>query len=99
MRQAISPRLAIRILLNTLLVSHPEYTESRLGNGRSQAGGQTQPQAHARVRGIDDAIIPEAGRGVIGVSLRFVLRADRRHEIFLLGSAPGAALGSERRSE
>src|SRR6516165_2803967 len=83
-RQAISPRLAIRILPNT--ASHPEDAEAgRLYRG-VEAGGNRQCQGHPRIDGVDDPIIPQSRARIIGMTLSFVLRTDRRLE-FLVGLA------------
>src|ERR1051326_8968717 len=90
-RQAISPRLAIRILENTAL-SHPEDAKARAVmpalDRRVERGGEAERQHMPCFGGVDDAVIPEAGAGVIGMPLRFVLRADRRLEFVLLLGAP-----------
>ena len=50
----------------------------RLFDRGVQARGNRQTEHATRVGGIDDAIVPEPGAGVIGVALPFVLLADRR---------------------
>src|SRR5580704_3083803 len=91
-RQAISPRLAIRILLNILwhvdAASHPENSKLRLLDRRIEAGRNGQRQQAAGVRRIDDAVVPQARARVIGMALRFVLGADRRPEGLFVGLAP-----------
>src|SRR5205814_6188200 len=93
-RQAISPRLAIRILVN-IVRSHPE--DAKAGavtppvDRRVERGGDAERQHKARLGRVDDAVIPKAGASVIGMALRFVLRADRRLEFLLLRGAPFTA--------
>src|ERR1700730_11175873 len=73
--------------------SHPEDAEAGgLGRRRVEAGGERQPKHHARVGGVDDAVVPDARGGVIGVALTLVLGADRRFERFVVRGAPSAAL-------
>ena len=38
---------------------------------------------------VDDAVVPEPRRRVIGTALLLILRADRRLELFFLLGAPG----------
>src|SRR5437763_16890714 len=138
-RQAISPRLAIRIFENTnaatkkrtsyrggrggcaelregvsptLLPSRPRRDhrvlcgevfsflsflppeDAKAGavtppvDRRVERGGDAERQHKARLGRVDDAVIPEARAGVIGMALRFVLRADRRLEFLLLRGIP-----------
>src|SRR5579884_1499886 len=82
MRQAISPRLAMRILENKGL--HPEHAESRRLHRRVQRGGDAEAQDHARISGIDDAVIPKPCAGIIGMALMLELLADwRLHRLFV----------------
>src|SRR6476646_3834663 len=95
-RHAISPRLAINSLSKrrTSVTSHPEDAEARgLGWRRIEPGGKREAQHHARIGGVDDAVVPQPRGGVIWVSLLLVLLADRRLERLVVGRAPGAALG------
>src|SRR5580692_6097343 len=56
---------------------HPEDAEAGgLARRRVEAGGERQRKHHARIGGIDDAVIPDARGGVIGMALTLVLRAD-----------------------
>src|SRR5262245_19677151 len=71
-RQAISPRLATRSLWNRRAskTSHPEDAEAGgLGRRRVHAGGERQAEHGAGVGWIDDAVVPDAGGGVIRVAL------------------------------
>src|SRR5258705_9458617 len=82
-RTAISPRLATRTVWK-VIASHPEYAVGdRLERGLSD-DRQRQPQDGSGVGGIDDPVIPQPGRGVIGIALAFVLFADRRLELLFL---------------
>src|SRR5450830_1391533 len=56
--------------------SHAEDTELRVGNRRVQCGGKAQAQHHAGVGRVDDAVVPQARAGVVGVALVFVLLLD-----------------------
>src|SRR5438477_5841991 len=89
-RQAISPLLAMRIFENIAPSAplHPEHAEARLLDRRVEAGGQGEAEHHARLGGIDDAVIPEPRAGIVGMALRLVLRQERRLECGLLLSAP-----------
>src|SRR5262249_21267484 len=76
---------------------HPEDAEPRgLGRRRIEPGGERKPQDRARVGGVDDAVVPDARGGVVGMPLAFVLLAKRRLERLLVGGAPGTALGLDR---
>src|SRR4051812_7883896 len=100
-RTAISPRLATRTVSNTPLTplsgqpwrpqrppSHAEDAVADVLERRVGAGGQGQTQHGAGVGGVDDAVVPEPGGGVVGVSLVLVLLADRRLERLLLLGRP-----------
>src|SRR5512133_2213687 len=72
-RQAISPRLAIR-MLSSMGVSHPEDAEGGLAFiGSTRCGCQCQCQHVARIGRVDHAVVPESRAGVEGMPLRFVL--------------------------
>src|SRR5690606_28133849 len=102
MRHAISPRLAIRSRairagsLMLLLPSHPEQAEPGWFGRRGPAGTQCQSQHPARVRRIDDSVVPETRGRIIWMSLTLVLIADRRAECLFLLRAPAAALRLDR---
>src|ERR1700743_704378 len=82
-RTAISPRFAMRILLNWTGCStvddplHPEDAVAGVVERRVRRGGQGQAQHAASVDGVDDAVVPEPGGRVVGAALGFVLLADR----------------------
>ena len=59
-----------------------------LRDRRVQRGGERQAQHVAGLAGIDDAVVPQPRRGVIGIALVLVLLADRRLEGFLLFRRP-----------
>src|SRR5512132_1046755 len=75
-----------RVSITTLLIvtSHPEHAEGRLLHRRVQRGGEPEAEHHAGVGRIDDAVVPQASAGVVGMSLRLVLRADGSLERLLL---------------
>src|SRR5579883_1676680 len=96
MRQAISPRLAMRrlriILVSAIVVpSHPEETEACVLLRRIAHGRETEAEDPARLERIDHAIVPEPRRGVIRMALALVLVADRLLERLLLLCRPTAA--------
>ena len=65
------------------------------GIGALQRRRQAQRQHAARVGRVDDAVVPQARGGVVGVALRLVLLADRRLEgFFLLGASTAPPLAS-----
>src|SRR3546814_14471339 len=70
-RQAISPRLAIRIFVN-MLSSHPEHAEACVRDRCVGGGGEAAPESAAGLRGMDDDVIPAPGGRVV--------RTDRRLE-------------------
>src|SRR4029453_3896724 len=68
------------------------HAELRRRDRGVEGGGDAQPQRHAGVSRIDDAVIPQPGAGVIGMALVLVLIADRRLEGLLFLRAPGLPL-------
>src|SRR3954467_9979117 len=74
------------------VMSHAEDAEVRRLLGRVARHREREAEDAARVRRVDDAIVPEARGGVIGVALALVLLADRRLELLLLVLRPGALL-------
>ena len=94
-RQAISPRLAIRILANIdacairYIRNTPKLASARCGAfERSARRSAEAPARSARLGRVDDAVVPQPRAGVIGMALGLVLRADRRLERRLLLRAP-----------
>src|SRR5882762_11096308 len=82
-RQAISPLLAMRILLNILgflAALHPEDAEVGRLDRRVEAGREGKAEHHAGLRRVDDAVVPEPRAGVVGVTLGLVLLQQRRLE-------------------
>src|SRR5918996_935087 len=67
---------------------HPEHAEVGALDRRVERGGQAERQDGARLRRIDDAVVPQPGAGVIGVTLALVLVTDRRLESFLFVLRP-----------
>src|SRR5579862_4955045 len=84
MRQAISPRFATsRVLITAPLPRlHPEHAERRALVRRVAHRRERQRQHPPRVGGIDDAIVPQPRRRIVGMSLALVLFADRGLEGF-----------------
>src|SRR4051794_41985945 len=76
-RTAISPRLATRTVSN-IRSSHPEDAVAELAQRRVGARGEGEPEHGAGLRGIDDAVVPEAGGGVVRVTLVIVMLTGRR---------------------
>src|SRR3990167_980005 len=71
---------------------HAEQAEAAFAEGGVEAGGKGEAEDAAGVGGVDDAVIPEARRGVVRVAFGLVEIADRLFEGLLLLGAPGAAL-------
>src|SRR3954466_4449941 len=93
-RTAISPRLATRTVSN-IRSSHPEDAVAELAQRRVGARGEGETEHGAGLRGVDHAVVPEAGGGVVRVALVLVLVADRRLERLLLLGGPFLAAGLE----
>src|SRR5690606_19669390 len=71
---------------------HPEHAVARRSLDRGvDAGREAQSKHASRVGRVDDAVVPQAGGGVPGAALGFVLLADRRLERVFLLRAPAAA--------
>src|SRR4051812_40361973 len=70
---------------------HAEDAEARLLERGLLHDFEREPEHAARVGGVDDAVVPQPGAGVIGVSLALVLLANRRLEAFLFLRGPLAA--------
>src|SRR6185369_6619256 len=80
MRQAISPRLAMRILrifraLAETIRLHPEHAEARRLGRHAVGQRKAQPQHVACLRRLDDAVVPQPRRGIVGIALALVLLA------------------------
>src|SRR5690606_27188173 len=67
---------------------HPENAETSGFQGRIERGREAEAERHAGIQRIDDAVIPQPCRRVVGMPLLFVLVADRRLEAFLLLGRP-----------
>src|SRR5262249_45945893 len=63
---------------------HPEHTEPRFFSRRIHCRRYPEGEHHARIRRIDDAIIPQPSRTVIGIPLLGVFIQYRLHELALL---------------
>src|SRR3954452_11868023 len=75
--------------------SHPEDAVAEFAQRCVGARGEGETEHGAGLRGVDHAVVPEAGGGVVRVALVLVLLADRRLErLFLLGR-PLLAAGLE----
>src|SRR3954464_11016494 len=72
-RTAISPRLATSTVSNMSWPLHPEDAVADVFHGSVGTGGERQAEDGARLRGVDHAVVPEPGRGVVRVTLRLVL--------------------------
>src|SRR3954449_13129299 len=94
-RTAISPRLATSTVSNMSWPLHPEDAVADVFHGGVCAGGQRQAEDGAGLGGVDHAVVPEPGGGVVRVALRLVLVADGLLErLFVLGR-PLLAAGLE----
>src|ERR1700760_1018969 len=92
-RQAISPRLAIRIFLNTnkTPASHPEDAELG-GLGRQAAGEiQQQRQPAAGLQGINHHVAPGIACKIVGVGEILKRLAGRSHVGLALALGPAGA--------
>src|SRR3954447_10075547 len=91
-RTAISPRLAIRTVENTAVARlHPEDAVADRLQRRVGADRQGEADHRPGVHRVDDAVVPEPSRGVVGVTLPLVLLADRRGESGLVSLGPRLA--------
>ena len=86
-RTAISPRLATRTVLNMRVIvslgsaSHSEHAIAHRAASELRRRRPTPDPSTRRVSiGIDHAVVPQAGGGVVGVPLSFVLLAHRSLE-------------------
>ena len=75
-RTAISPRFATRTVSNKAGLSHAEHTAGDRFQRRKGADAQRQADDPPRVRGIDHAVVPQPGSGVVGAALGFVGLTD-----------------------
>src|SRR3712207_9595032 len=64
--------------------SHPEDAVAELAQRRVGTRREGQPEHGAGLGGVDDAVVPQPGGGVVGVALGLVLVADRLLERLLL---------------
>src|SRR5574343_165892 len=92
-RVATGPFSSISRAVNMVCSLHPEDAELRFFGRCIHRGGKAEAEHAAGICRIDDAIVPEARRGVVGVALRLVLLADRCLEGGLFVGAPGLASG------
>ena len=96
-RQAISPRLAMSRRSSRIAPCplHPEDAETGRRDRCIQTRRQPQRQDLPGIGRIDDAVIPQPRRGVVGVSLPVILFANRRRELRFFLGAPGGSFGLE----
>src|SRR3954468_15748427 len=87
-RTAISPRLATSTVSNMSWPLHPEDAVADVFHGSVGTGGERQAEDGARLRRVDHAVVPEPGRGVVRMTLRLVLVADRLPERLLVLGRP-----------
>src|SRR5919107_1422857 len=97
MRQAISPRLAMRTegrlsFTIALFPLHSEDAEAGLRHRRVERCRKRQSQDTSRLGGQDDPVVPESGCGIIGAALLLIPVSNRRLESFFLFSAPALPL-------
>src|SRR5262245_5753266 len=76
--------------------SHPEHGPARILRRRVERRGEREADDVARLRGFDDAVVPEARGRVVGAALALVLLEDRPLELGLLVRGHRLALGLER---
>src|SRR5215471_1289665 len=74
---------------------HPEHTKPRFFTWCIHGCRYSERKYHARIRWIDNAIIPQSGCTVIRVPLFCVFIKDRLHKLPLLVCRHGFALGFE----
>ena len=77
MRQAISPRLAMRTFL-IMTPSHAEHAEACFLDRRVERGGEAERQNLAGLGGMDDAVVPKPRRGIKRMALFLELIKDRK---------------------
>src|SRR6267154_3804180 len=87
-RRAISPRFATRRVSITDRPSHAEHAEARVLSRRVLCCGETQRKNAPRFRRINNTVVPQARRRVIGMTLRLVLLPDRLLERFFVRGRP-----------
>src|SRR3954471_9923327 len=63
--------------------SHPEDAEGRVAQRGVRGDRQRQAQDRAGVGGVDHAVVPDPGGGVVRVALGLVLRPDPLLELLL----------------
>src|SRR5271157_5107104 len=91
-RTAISPRLAMSILSNIVILCislHPEYPKPHyiVPDGGVQCGGYGKPQDIAGVRRVEDTVIPQVRCAVVGITLHLGgIHNGLPDSLFFLGS-------------
>lgn len=69
---------------SSFTLSHSEHTEIRLRIRRVEGRGDSQPEHHAGVDGIYDAVVPKSSGAVVRASLAVVTIDDWSLEFLLL---------------
>jgi hypothetical protein len=67
---------------------HAEDAELGRQDGGVERCGNAEAQRTPRLRRVEDAVVPDARGGVVGMALSFVLLTDRRLEFLLVFFAP-----------
>src|SRR5574343_1729718 len=79
--------------LGRYIALHPENAELGFFGRGVHRGRQAKAEYAAGIGRVDDAVVPQASRGVVGVALGFILLADRRLEGGFFLGRPGLAGG------
>src|SRR6266581_1042504 len=85
--------VSLRSTHPTTKLLHPKHPEPRRFDRRVERGGERESEHAPGFLRRDDAVVPQPGGRVIGISLALVIVADRLLEFFLLLGAPRVALG------
>src|SRR5690348_5828759 len=88
-RTAISPRLATKTVSN--ISSHPEDAVGDRSQRGMRAYRKSKADTRSGVNRVDDAVVPQPRRRIVGVALVLVLGPDGRLERLLLVGRPGLA--------
>src|SRR5574343_606635 len=90
---ATGPFSSISRAVNMVGSLHPEDAELGFFGRGVHRGREAKAEYPPGISRVDDAVVPQAGRGVVGVALGFVLLADRRLEGGFFLGRPGLAGG------
>src|SRR5438552_14604369 len=92
LRVKVATPSSIRVRTVEVMVrSHPEDAEFGRADRLVHRCREAQRQRHARVDRVEDAVVPQPRRGVVGMALAVVLLADRLLEGLFLFLRPLAA--------